>query len=75
VVGNNSDNKETAIAKIYQRQHHQQIILKLKSFINTYNMYNSVSSVINKIEPRHDKTNIVRVRPAWIQTSLQIRAV
>jgi hypothetical protein len=24
---------------------------------------------------RHDKTNIVRLRPAWIQTSLRIRAV
>jgi hypothetical protein len=28
-----------------------------------------------KYEPRHDKTNIVRMRPAWIQTSLRIRAV
>jgi hypothetical protein len=27
------------------------------------------------IEPRNDKTNIVRLRPAWIQTSLRIRAV
>jgi hypothetical protein len=26
-------------------------------------------------EPCHDKTNIVRLRPAWIQTSLRIRAV
>jgi hypothetical protein len=26
-------------------------------------------------EPRHDKTNIVRLRPAWIQTSLRIRVV
>jgi hypothetical protein len=26
-------------------------------------------------EPRHDKTNIVGLRPAWIQTSLLIRAV
>jgi hypothetical protein len=26
-------------------------------------------------EPRHDKTNIMRLRPAWIQTSLRIRAV
>jgi hypothetical protein len=24
-------------------------------------------------EPRHDKTNIVRLRPAWIQTSLRTR--
>jgi hypothetical protein len=34
------------------------------------------SVLINKTyEPRHDKTNIVRLRPAWIQTSLRIRAV
>jgi hypothetical protein len=26
-------------------------------------------------EPRHDKTNIMDLRPAWIQTSLRIRAV
>jgi hypothetical protein len=26
-------------------------------------------------EPRHNKTNIVRLRPAWIPTSLRIRAV
>jgi hypothetical protein len=29
---------------------------------------------LNKNEPRHDKTNIVRLQPAWIQTSLRIRA-
>jgi hypothetical protein len=27
------------------------------------------------IEPRHDKTNILGLRPAWIQTSLHIHAV
>jgi hypothetical protein len=26
-------------------------------------------------EPRHNKTNIMGLRPAWIQTSLRIRAV
>jgi hypothetical protein len=26
-------------------------------------------------EPHHDKTNIMGLRPAWIQTSLRIRAV
>jgi hypothetical protein len=31
--------------------------------------------VDKKNEPRHDKTNIVRLRPEWIQTSLRIRAV
>jgi hypothetical protein len=25
--------------------------------------------------PRHNKTNIMGLRPAWIQTSLRIRAV
>jgi hypothetical protein len=29
----------------------------------------------NTNEPRHDKTNIVLLRPAWIQISLRIRAV
>jgi hypothetical protein len=29
----------------------------------------------SSFELRHDKTNIVRLRPAWIQTSLRIRAV
>jgi hypothetical protein len=28
--------------------------------------------VINRYEPRHYKTNIKRLRPAWIQTSLRI---
>jgi hypothetical protein len=28
-----------------------------------------------KFEPRHDKTNIMGLRPVWIQTSLRIRAV
>jgi hypothetical protein len=28
-----------------------------------------------KFEPRNDKTNIMRLRPAWIQTSLQICVV
>jgi hypothetical protein len=27
------------------------------------------------IEPRHDKTNVMRLQPAWIQTSLRIHAV
>jgi hypothetical protein len=28
-----------------------------------------------KYEPRHDKTNVMRLQPAWIQTSQRIRAV
>jgi hypothetical protein len=31
--------------------------------------------VVSINEPRHDKTNIMGLRPAWIQTSLRIRAV
>jgi hypothetical protein len=35
-----------------------------------------VVSYFKKVfEPRHDKTNIMGLRPAWIQTSLRIRAV
>jgi hypothetical protein len=30
---------------------------------------------IKKFEPRHDKTNILALPPAWIQTSLRICAV
>jgi hypothetical protein len=35
----------------------------------------SVGKVYNLFEPRHDKINIVRLRPALIQTSLRIRAL
>jgi hypothetical protein len=28
-----------------------------------------------RFEPRHDKTNVMRLRPAWIKTSLHICAV
>jgi hypothetical protein len=33
------------------------------------------STIGNTFEPRHEKTNIVRLRPALIQISLRIRAV
>jgi hypothetical protein len=33
------------------------------------------TSTVKTFEPRHDKTNIMGLRPAWIQTSLRIRAV
>jgi hypothetical protein len=39
----------------------------IKSFFLTF-----LSDII---EPCHDKTNIMRLRPAWIQTSLRIRTV
>jgi hypothetical protein len=35
----------------------------------------SLTSLSDTYEPRHDKTNIMGLRPAWIQTSLRIRAV
>jgi hypothetical protein len=31
--------------------------------------------ILKTFEPRHDKTNIMGLRPAWIQTSMRIRAV
>jgi hypothetical protein len=37
--------------------------------------YNILPLILNLIEPRHDKTNLVGLQPAWIQTSLRIRAV
>jgi hypothetical protein len=37
------------------------------------NLLFEVSEII--IESRHDETNIVGLRPAWIQTSLRIRTV
>jgi hypothetical protein len=38
--------------------------------------YNGIHSfVVATFEQCHDKTNIMGLRPAWIQTSLRIRAV
>jgi hypothetical protein len=49
------------------------------SFSNTSYTNNIVVSFVNvrgfKNELCHDKTNIMGLRPAWIQTSLRIRAV
>jgi hypothetical protein len=52
------------------------------SVLSVYNVHNynvqvfcDTSDIIVLIfEPRHDKTNVMRLRPAWIQTSLPIRA-
>jgi hypothetical protein len=33
----------------------------------------SVIISVTSFEPRHDKTNIMRLQPAWIQTSLRVR--
>jgi hypothetical protein len=45
-------------------------------FRNTENKVNPLNSrKYLTFEPRHDKTNVMRLRPAWIQTSLRICAV
>jgi hypothetical protein len=48
-------------------------------FIQAYGSYHGVypclKCVLSTNERRHNKTNIVGLRPAWIQTSLRIRAV
>jgi hypothetical protein len=31
--------------------------------------------MINVFKPRHDKTNVMRLRPAWNKSSLRVRAV
>jgi hypothetical protein len=47
-----------------------------KHFIFGVILWSYFQNVINcPIEPRHDKTNIMGLRPAWIPTSLRIRAV
>jgi hypothetical protein len=40
------------------------------------NAMNIITSIVYELiyEPRHDKTNIMGFRPAWIQTSLRFRA-
>jgi hypothetical protein len=35
----------------------------------------TVTETLTLFEPRHEKTNIMGLRPAWIQTSLRINAV
>jgi hypothetical protein len=44
-------------------------------YILDYLFYRFYIFIVTIYDPRHDKTNIVRLRPAWIQTSLRIRAV
>jgi 1-acyl-sn-glycerol-3-phosphate acyltransferase len=46
-----------------------------RSCLISFKLGTIISLTLRKNEPRHDKTNIVRLRPAWIQTSLGIRAV
>jgi hypothetical protein len=48
---------------------------KNKITISTWVEYNDWYPVSKVFEPRHDKTNIMGLRPAWIKTSLRIRAV
>jgi hypothetical protein len=42
-------------------------------YSSPYSQSNNISKLL--YEPRHDKTNIMGLRQAWIQTSLRIRAV
>jgi hypothetical protein len=35
----------------------------------------SLFQIFRTFEPRYDKTNIMGLRPTWIQTSLRVRAV
>jgi hypothetical protein len=37
--------------------------------------YRYIDTFLTIFEPRHDKTNNMGLLPAWIQTSLRIRAV
>jgi hypothetical protein len=59
--------KDKEIATLF----HVIINIRRSSYTNEYNI--TLSGI--SYEPRHDKTNIVRLRPAWIHTSLRIRAV
>jgi hypothetical protein len=45
-----------------------------EAVLNPYTV-NQLSYIINMYVLRHDKINIMRLRPAWIQPSLRIRAV
>jgi hypothetical protein len=38
-------------------------------------IFETVHPKVKEFEPRHDKTNIMGLRPAWIETSLHIHAV
>jgi hypothetical protein len=58
------------VAKTSQFWFNQAKCLNNKPLVSDEFAQNSMTN-----EPRHDKTNIVRLRPAWIQTSLRIRAV
>jgi hypothetical protein len=39
------------------------------------NRFLKSQDMVHVCEPRHDKTNIMGLQPAWIQTSLRIHAV
>jgi hypothetical protein len=42
---------------------------------NVFTFLGKGCEILLSFEPRHDKANIMGLRPAWIQTSLRIRAV
>jgi hypothetical protein len=47
--------------------------LEIATQVSVIKVNVTVAKIIN--EPCHDKTNVMRLQPAWIQTSLRIRAV
>jgi hypothetical protein len=43
--------------------------------IRSFKTFNVIDLICTLYEPRHDKSNIMGLRPAWIYTSLRFRAV
>ena len=51
------------------------VLTATRSTINAFVLFGKRVRVVNKYEPRHDKTNKMSVRPAKTQISLGIRRV
>jgi hypothetical protein len=55
--------------------------METMSFVFTFFQYAKFKALImlsgtfSNTDIKHDKTNVMRLRPAWIQTSLRFRAV
>jgi hypothetical protein len=43
--------------------------LQYKNHFNEFIWFQKCNTKVSLYEPRHDKTNITGLRPAWIQTS------
>jgi hypothetical protein len=75
-------NKPKHFKNINLKKNWTKILLKVKNIFNSCNNWHVAWKLIadfvvffTTFEPRHDKTNIMDLRPAWIQTSLRFRAV